>query len=247
MNKGVCKLCGIEKDLCKKSHILPKHSYKILKEGDYCLCINKDTINKESRQKDYSGLFEKDILCEDCESLFSNSETYAYELIYENKIKNVNREIKDNCIIVSGEGYDYKKIKLYFLSILWKSSISSKDFFKDVKLSDEDEKNIRHILLSKEKYLSFKNISIFLTLPPLINGVFNGFDILVTEKPYKNNLKGQDVYKFLLTGQGIYFVIGNSNLNSIERDSLKIYLLSEDQITKQRTRRVQQIKNLTSL
>lgn len=245
MNKGICKLCKVKKSLCIQSHILPKHSYKILKENDYCLYIDKETINKKSKQKDYSGVFEKDILCKDCESLLSNSETYAYNLIYENKIKNISLKIKDDLIIISGDGYDFKKTKLYFLSILWKSSISSKDFFKDIRLNNKDEENIRRVLLGED--LNIENISIFLTLPPLINGTFNSIDVLITEKAYKDNLKGHDVYKFLLTGQGIYFVIGNSNLNSIEGDKLKIFLLSEDQIIKQRTRRIQQIKDLISL
>src|SRR3972149_6927505 len=104
MKKGVCKLCKEIKFLCKKSHILPKHTYKILKENGYSLYIDRETIKKGHGKKDYSGKFE----------------TYANNLIYLSRIKNTDKQIIDSKIIISGIGYDYKKIKLYFLSILWR-------------------------------------------------------------------------------------------------------------------------------
>ncbi len=247
MNKGICRLCKKEKYLCKKSHILPKHTYKILKEDFYSLYIDKNTIKNKSKQKDYSGKFESNILCENCEALLSESETYACNLIYRNKINEIKKEIIDNDkIIISGNGYDYEKIKLYFLSILWKSSIASDNFFENIKLNQAEEEEIRLTLLKKTTFQ--KNISIFLTLPNLQDrNNFDAMDILITEAPYKISPKGIDVYKFFITGQSIYFIMGAKNFNYITKDKLTIFLLNQEQTQRQRNFRNKKINQLFNL
>ena len=244
MKKGVCKLCKEIKFLCKKSHILPKHTYKILKENGYSLYIDRETIKKEHGKKDYSGIFEANILCEDCEKIFNKFETYANNLIYLSRIKNTDKQIIDSKIIISGIGYDYKKIKLYFLSILWRSCISSKEFFNQVRLDDEDEEKIRKMLLDDSPGKEFE-FPIILSLPDLIQGAgFDSQDVLMTQKPYKSEINNLDAYVFMITGQSIYFIIGESKLHTVRRDNLTIFLKNKEETLKQREQRKQMIKNM---
>lgn len=244
MKKGTCKLCKEIKFLCKKSHIFPKHTYKILKESGYSLYIDKETTKNGHGKKDYSGIFEANILCEDCEQVFNKYETYANGLIYESRINNINKEIIDSKIIITGSDYDYKKIKLYFLSILWRSSISSKDFFNQVKLTDNLEEELRSMLLECNPGEEYQ-FSIMLSLPNLTQGDgFDGQDVLVTQKPYKSEINNLDAYVFMITGQSIYFIIGESNLNTVKKDSLTIFLKSKEETLKQRKQRMQIIKNM---
>ena len=45
------------------------------------------------------------------------------------------------------ENLDYRRLKLFFLSILWRASISKREHFSNVKLSDYNENAIRQMLL----------------------------------------------------------------------------------------------------
>lgn len=243
MTTGFCKLCKIEKQLCKKSHILPKHTYNILKKDGYSLRIDKNTINQATKQKDYSGIFEQNILCGDCEGIFNKYETYANNLIYRNKISSINIENVDNKIVISGDGYDYKKIKLYFLSILWRSSISSNSFFDQVKLANNVEEELRGMFLDDVHGVDYP-IDIILALPNLIHDDgFNSQDVLITEKPYKKEINCLDAYVFLITGQSVYYIIGESSLNTIKKDSMTIFLKNKKETLKQREQRFQIIEN----
>lgn len=239
MEKGICKLCLQEKLLCNKSHILPKHSYKILKDDGYCLYIDQKTANNESKQKDYSGVFESNILCEHCEqNILSNYEKYGYSLIYCNNLKNISKVMSDNKIIINGSGYNYLKIKLYFLAILWKSSISSNKFFDEVKLSNDVEEKIRLMLLNGEPGEE-SDFPVFISAPHLNNNKeFDARDIFITRSPIKKQVKNIDIYDFLLTGQNICFIIedgGDSrHVNSIQKDVFLIFIKSKERSIKYR-------------
>jgi hypothetical protein len=239
MEKGICKLCLQEKLLCNKSHVLPKHSYKILKDDGYCLYIDQETANKESKQKDYSGVFESNILCENCEqNILSNYEKYGYILIYCNNLKNISKVMSDDKIIINGSGYNYLKIKLYFLSILWKSSISSNKFFEEVKLSNDVEDRIRSMLLNNDPGEE-KDFPIFISAPHLSNGAkFDSRDILITRSPIKRQVKKIDIYDFLVTGQNICFIIddrgASEHINSIQKDTFLIFVKSKERSIKYR-------------
>ena len=246
MESGVCKLCKKEKLLCKKSHIIPKHAYKILKNDDnFCLKVDKKTIKKESKQKDFSGIFESYILCKGCECTLNEYEIYANDLIYRNKINNINTKKSESKIIISGAGYDYEKIKLYFLSILWRSSISSNKFFNGVALTSCTEENIRTILLTSNLGEDNK-FSIIISLPYLMNtDSFNGRDVLITQKPYKSKINNFDAYIFLITGQSLYFIIGEGvNLNTVKKENLSIILKSKKDTIRQREKRLKVINNM---
>ena len=86
---------------------------------------------------------------------------------------------------------------------------------------------------------------IILSLPNLIQGNgFDGQDILVTQKPYKSKINNLDAYVFMITGQNIYFIIGESNLNTVKKDNLTILLKNKEETLRQREKRCQIIGSI---
>lgn len=248
MKKGFCRLCRNEKLLCKKSHILPAHTYNILKEDGHSIYIDHYTIKKESKQKDYSGKFESDILCQACEQIFNKFESYANDLFYRNKITNINKEITNTSkLIISGEGYSYSKIRLYFLSILWRSSIATNPFFDQVKLSINDEEKIRMMLLEGDSGEEYE-FPIICLLPSLVKRSFDIRDIAVTRSPIKKELMGRVIYNFLITGLTLCFIIDRSNnlhdFNSVKKDSFILNILNKEETLKQRDDRIKMIQRI---
>ncbi len=225
MKIGKCKLCNLNKKLCDHSHIIPNHTYKILKDE------NKKLMFLESGKicKRQTGEFEGGILCQTCENILSDYESYGNKLIFENKINNIQREIKkigDREILeIKGGGYDYQKFKLYLLSILWRSSISSRSFFKNVNLGHENNEILRNMILNYNPGEIYE-YPCLIVLPSLM---FNksGFDLVdvgITKSPityYNCKLKYVD---FLITGCRYQFAIttqeGDTKLISVQKDAL---------------------------
>jgi hypothetical protein len=241
-NRGFCKMCLLEKYLCK-SHILPKHSYKILKSDGYAIYLNNENAKYPNKQKDYSGIFDKNILCKECECILSAYEDYGYQFIYSG-LEDIEKIINNQKITIRGSGYDYKKIKLYFLSILWRASITDHQFFDQVKLSSSQEEFLRNILLNNFEIKEHEfPLAIFLPNPEKQG--FNVLDICITQSPYVNKSSCHEVAIFTVTGQSICFFISNNlsipNVNSIKKNEMIIHFYSEANTIKLRDKRIKAI------
>ncbi|MDB5244533.1 MAG: hypothetical protein JWN18_403 [Parcubacteria group bacterium] len=97
-----------------------------------------------SRQDMQSGEYESDILCADCDNrIIGGYEAYASKVLYGGKVPVSTQHIKraeDGLEITIVTGLDYVRFKLFLQSLLWRSSISSKDFFSAVNLGPYEEK-----------------------------------------------------------------------------------------------------------
>lgn len=137
-----CSLCRNNVEL-KKSHIIPEFLYKTLYDKKHRFHVLSTSTETPHRLL-HKGLYER-LLCEDCEQKFSAWEHYA-SLALNGGIPLIISH-KNNLICISG--LDYKKFKLFQLSILWRAGISKLSFFKNVQLGIHSEK-IRKLLLSNE-------------------------------------------------------------------------------------------------
>lgn len=243
MKKGICKLCKKNKDLCKKSHIISNYLYKPLKGKDGEMFEINAKSNLNNPKKKFTGEFESELLCNSCESHLSRYETYGSDLFLNTKrVKdlNVKRVVNQNNIKAqtwSGDGYSYEKIKLLLLSILWRASISSRDFFKLVTLDSRTEEDLRKRIINKNSGYVYE-YPILIILPSLVKndqGVegFLQFDIGLTMSPYKRNIGGIEVFEFTITGCTYQFAItknlNNGRFTSINKDELVMLFMTEEQ------------------
>ena len=135
------------------------------------------------------GLYEN-LLCEKCETLFSKWERYA-SLIINGGIPLEGKRV-GNFWHVSG--IDYNQFKLFQLSILWRASISSLQFFENIDLGPHEE-NIRLKLLAQDAGTASTYGCIMFGLK------FN--DAAVTDlmiQPGRLKLHGHAAYRFVFGG-----------------------------------------------
>jgi hypothetical protein len=197
-----CKLCGKNKKLLKKSHIIPEFMYQDL--FDYKHRIHevsikqKNQIQSKTRQ---SGGYDKNILCGNCDNkILGRLERYASLVFYggiELKIENVSN--KNQSIYVSVKGIDYRKLKLFLLSILWRASISNLPIFQNVNLGDH-EQVIRCKILSNTPGSSVEYpCAIFTHLhnPKMPNQIIAEPGCLISDE--------QQIYAFLISGNLFIF------------------------------------------
>ena len=138
-----CKLCLREKKLLN-SHIIPEFFYKYTYSSSHKISVvSTGKISREflNLQK---GLRER-LLCEDCEQLLSPWEKYVREAIFGGTpLKGMSDDR-----LIKIDGLDYRKFKLFGLSLIWRASVSTKRFFENIHLGSHEE-IIRRMLLQYE-------------------------------------------------------------------------------------------------
>ena len=135
----VCRLCGNTEELCR-SHILPEFLYRPLYDEKHRYSI----LTKGIEKKKYGqrGLTER-LLCGTCEQHLCTFEGYAAKVISGQLGHRAER--RGSHIVISG--IEYTRFKLFLLSILWRASVSTLDFFYLVSLGPREE-TLRKLLLA---------------------------------------------------------------------------------------------------
>jgi len=152
-----CRLCEKQAEL-RQSHIIPDF---FLRGGeDYYPTGTSgalqpftqpvSTIPGKTFERKQKGHYERKLgqveylLCGDCEQLLCEYESYVKTFFYglSSPIRLV--------LPISNDPFftaDYRKVKLFQLSILWRASVANGDFFSNVRLKPRHEEEVRKMLL----------------------------------------------------------------------------------------------------
>jgi len=135
-----CALCLRDAKLCD-SHIIPEFLYATLYDDKHR--FQAITVDSQKRDRQYQkGLREK-LLCDSCEQSLSLPESYMSKVLNGGVGLLVHRE--ENRLHLSG--LDYRLLKLFQLSVLWRAGISTLPEFSQVNLGPHEEA-IRLMLLA---------------------------------------------------------------------------------------------------
>jgi len=220
-HKGVCLLCGKTDVLLSKSHIISKFIYKPLKDeaGRMVYTPLSDYSKREFHQ---TGFFDKYILCEKCDNvLLSGFERYVANLLFEGilphgailKFDDTDKRIK----ILRYNGIDILKIKLFALSLLWRSHVSHNVFFKQVKLTEIVENRLKEMILNSDSgnIDEFRIVIVRLDDPSDIR-------ISLISDPIANMLNGDSIGSFIINGYIFIIELSpNSNFGLFQDFSIK--------------------------
>ena len=225
--EGLCQFCLETKQLVSKSHIIPKSFLKWSKNEANSITI----ISPEKKHWPANDFFfEGGILCEDCECKFSKAENYTFRFL--DKVQNEQihpiNEIPNPVGKVLHYNVNTTPVKKCLLSILWRMSISKKDYFKFVDLGNAEIK-LRNALWSDD-FMKDKFFPILIGTSKHINNIKARF-IKVPNR--KTRIKKHDAsvfeYEFLLPNFVIlYYSTSNYNgsvegLSLIENQNLLMY------------------------
>lgn len=125
-----CKFCDQNSKLIK-SHIIPEAFFRRLRDES----LPPKLFSEDQHPKRVPiGIYDEKILCQKCDSYFGTFDNYAQKILTPNLEKFVK--------IIDGERvtahilttFNYKLLKLFFISILWRASISESTFYRRIKL-----------------------------------------------------------------------------------------------------------------
>lgn len=216
---GICALCLKEKDLISQSHIIPKFFYKQHNlYNDKQKILEFDLHNLPNPSKSLpSPDYDEYIMCQKCDGeRISSLETYGKIVFYNDKLSD---RLSPN-VVWESHGFnessfhcsnvDYTKYKLFLLSILWRCSISKREFFQEVKLGDKHNEKIRKMIYTNNP----DDIDIY----PILLGTYIkqqeiGTDLIIQPKKHKKD--GQTTYHFLIGGIVYIFLVSSHSCPEI--------------------------------
>jgi hypothetical protein len=194
-----CKLCGQKKKLCN-SHILSECLFTDIygKEKHDFNIVTTELKNKN--QKVQKGIREY-LLCEDCEQQFGRYESYFYKTVK----NSFNLKLDANVNFIN---VDYKLMKLFFLSILWRTGISSNRVFINVTLKKAVEDKLRQMLIDENpgKYDEFGCYCIYCEK-------YNNVFYRMIFAPDKIETMDKLIYRFMFLGYFWFITVENNDPN----------------------------------
>ncbi len=140
-----CKFCGNESTLVK-AHVIPAGFFRrIMREkGTLEVITNKaGEYTKRSQVGEYDR-----IVCNGCEASWQEWDNYVQQLLAEEPLNGRARYHDNRKICYVVDNYEYSKLKLFFISMVWRASVSRRKFFKRVSLGQFEDIAKKHIMNS---------------------------------------------------------------------------------------------------
>ena len=172
-----CKLCGIKTKKLAKSHIFPIGFFKNISTKGLA---NTFTAGGEKGRKLQKAIWDKNILCHECEGkIMSPLDDYGIK-IFRDRIGSFEVAIPEKPLdkIIIYKNIDEKKLRAFIASILWRVSISEQLEIKKLSIGEKYEERISTDL--KSDISTFDYIDVFTLF--LSNKIHMGFMLPFKQK-----------------------------------------------------------------
>ena len=139
----ICKFCGNDRKLIK-AHIILEGFFRRLRRGPASLKLISNTAGEYEKDAPV-GVYDKGIVCKDCESIWRTWDQYALHLLADRPLNSQVRYHEGETIAYVVKDFDYDKLKLFFISMLWRASVSTQPFFSKIALGTLEEDARQHV------------------------------------------------------------------------------------------------------
>lgn len=133
-NEQSCKLCGETRRLVR-AHIIPESFFRDAQIGEEALHLIGGPNPRYARRSPI-GVYDKNLVCAFCERLFGPWDTYAADLLINRRNAAFKPLLIDGRMVPAqvADPYDYEKLRMFVLSLLWRAGASSQPFFRRITL-----------------------------------------------------------------------------------------------------------------
>lgn len=232
----ICQLCQQNKVLLKKSHIIPNFLYKgLFDEKHKIVKVNLSDFSDATFHQ--TGFNDRDILCAECDNnVIGKHERYASNTIFGNHDNIEIETYAGNAIVLPYMRFkdlDYTAIKLFFLSILWKSHISRNPFFQEINLGKTYSEKLRQMIINNDA--GPEDEFEVILIRPETNGMRPTKSIVA---PRRIKADGNTAYVFHINEITYHFNISNYNKMSmfytgiIKKDGILDIAIAKDEFGK---------------
>ena len=128
-----CKGCGENKKIIR-AHIIPEAFFVGLKSDGKSPLMVADELNYPKRAP--IGVYDRNILCHDCEQKFQDLDNYGQQILLKTELQS---SAVKGTVYYKVPNVNYELFKLFFISVLWRASISSQPYYSKVNLGKFEE------------------------------------------------------------------------------------------------------------
>ena len=202
-----CSLCREDKALIK-AHIIPHGFYRPLKTDGAIPEMHSNTPGAFPRRTPV-GVFDCNILCQDCDAIMGPWDQHAQEVLLKPPPQESLLFYRGQMVGAQIKEFKYEPLKLFFISLLWRASISTQPFFKLISLGPHEE-TLRQMIIqhdpgSPEDYA----VTLGRFEDPEAQGMLN---------PHSELFEGINYCRFYLTGVVAYIKVDHRPSVSPLRD-----------------------------
>ena len=242
-----CKYCENLYRKLAKAHIIPRSFYKTFlgssSGGDVRRSIELKVKENDKKERYWqSGIHDSSMVCEKCEQLFNPFDKHGYEVLstaLSKKMIYYRSDRKPYGYLV--KNVDYHKLKLFFLSMLWRAHTSSTYFFSHVDLGSHE--SVFRSYISKGQAPPSNKYEVVLFHP------INQPPGRVILRPRKGKIDGVNVYRFHLPDLFAIIKVDQRPLPKqlqpiVLRETPPHYLIWDDYIDSSERRYIEEMEKL---
>lgn len=127
-----CRLCGKDGKLIK-AHIIPEAFFRRARQDDKNPRLITDDPNTFPKRSPI-GVYDQEILCKDCEPKFAQVDDYGVQVLL-NRFHELFLPVAyENLIVFQAEHIDNDLLLRFLIATLWRASVSTHTFYKDISL-----------------------------------------------------------------------------------------------------------------
>lgn len=124
-------------------HSIPEAFFKELNKDNSVLRIHTNVKGKH-KKKAPTGIYDINLLCYECEQKFQKMDNYAIKtLIHDGPKEEIYQHSKIGYIF---RNIDNSQLKLFFMAVLWRASISKQEFYAKVNLGKKLETKLKNLI-----------------------------------------------------------------------------------------------------
>lgn len=215
-----CRLCLEHRDL-RLSHIIPEFFYEPLYDEKHRLFVYSTEPGNQVGGPHQKGLRET-LLCDKCEGRLSQWEKYVREVFFGGTELECS---SDPQLGATARGVDYAKFKLFCMSLLWRSAISSLSYFAEVDLGPHTE-TLRERLLVEDPGPCWQyGCGILFPPDPEAQKIFAG----AIGPPEALRFKSHRLYRFML-GMTFWLFPVSGEMQRLEPDGFYFSVFEDGQL-----------------
>lgn len=129
---GTCKFCGEQATLVK-AHIIPRSFYPERARGKKPLLV-LSPYSGEPKRRAPKGIYDENLVCKECEARFDPYDDYAAKRLLDRAEDFRTITHNGEPVMFTVDSFDYTKLKLFGLCVLWRAAASSRPEFQNVSL-----------------------------------------------------------------------------------------------------------------
>lgn len=213
---GRCLLCEMTRPLVE-AHIIPRPFFAIHGSAGHPAKVLSNSPGVHPKRSP-TGFYDGDILCEQCDRAIGAWDQYGAE-VFIHELEQF-KPVGDAAHVAafSRAEYDYDRLKLFLLSVLWRAGVSSRDEFKRVHLGPHADE-IRRMMLAgsagpAQRYSAV--LSVF-----TVNNTLPNFAIPIMD-PFHERWHGVNAYRLSFGLFTAYIKVDNRSLpEKLERVMLR--------------------------